>query len=216
MTDTLIFDLDGTLIDSNYQHAIAWYRAFRRHDLTIPIWQLHRALGMGGDQLVAAVTDEDVERTLGDELRSAWEAEFEPMLGELRPFEGVTELLAELHERDISIVFASSGKPEHVDHYLELIDGKRYAQAWTTSDDVEQTKPAPDLVQVAMSQAGGTDPAMVGDSTWDAIAAKKAGIGTYAVRTGGFGSDELTAAGALRVFDSVADLHHQLAGILPS
>jgi beta-phosphoglucomutase-like phosphatase (HAD superfamily) len=72
MADTLIFDLDGTLLDTNYQHAIAWYRAFRRHDMTVPIWQIHRALGMGGDQLVAAVTDDDVERRLGDDLRAAW------------------------------------------------------------------------------------------------------------------------------------------------
>jgi HAD superfamily hydrolase (TIGR01549 family) len=214
MTDALIFDLDGTLIDSNYQQAIAWYRAFRRHDLTVAIWQIHRALGMGGDQLVAAVTDDHVERTLGDQLRTAWGEEFEPMLAEIRPFEGVTALLADLHERDVGVVFASSGKPEHVDHYLELIDGKRYAQGWTTSQDVEKTKPAPDLVRVAMSQVHGTDPLMVGDSTWDAIAARRAGVGTYAVRSGGFGVDELRAAGALGIFDSIAELHSQLATVL--
>jgi phosphoglycolate phosphatase-like HAD superfamily hydrolase len=110
-------------------------------------------------------------------------------------------------------VFASSGKPEHVDRYLNLIDGKRYAQAWTTSEDVEKTKPAPDLVHVAMSRGNGSAPLMIGDSTWDAIAATKAGIGTYAVRSGGFGVDELTAAGVLGVFDSVAELHSQLAKI---
>jgi HAD superfamily hydrolase (TIGR01549 family) len=214
MTDALIFDLDGTLIDSNYQQAIAWYRAFRRHDLTVAIWQIHRALGMGGDQLVAAVTDDHVERTLGDQLRTAWGEEFEPMLAEIRPFEGVTALLADLHERDVGVVFASSGKPEHVDHYLELIDGKRYAQGWTTSQDVEKTKPAPDLVRVAMSQVHGTDPLMVGDSTWDAIAARRAGVGTYALRSGGFGVDELRAAGALGIFDSIAELHSQLATVL--
>ena len=138
------------------------------------------------------------------------------MLGEVRPFQGVTELLAELHERDIAIVFASSGKPEHVSYYLDLIDGKRYAQAWTTSDDVERTKPAPDLVHAAMSRVDRTNPLMIGDSTWDAVAASKAGVGTYAVRTGGFGTDELTAAGALGVFESVADLHTHLVAVLGS
>jgi beta-phosphoglucomutase-like phosphatase (HAD superfamily) len=149
-SDTAIFDVDGTLVDTNYQHALAWYRAFRRIDVTVPTWRIHRAIGMGGDQLVAAVTDDDVERRHGDELRELWGEEFEPMLGEVQPFEGATELLQEVRDRGFRVVLASSGKQEHVEHYLDLIDGRQLAQAWTTSDDVEATKPAPDLVRVAL------------------------------------------------------------------
>jgi beta-phosphoglucomutase-like phosphatase (HAD superfamily) len=119
MADTAIFDVDGTLVDTNYQHAMAWYRAFRRVDVTVPIWRIHRAIGMGGDHLVAAVTDESTEQRHGDELRQAWGEEFDPMLDEVRAFAGVRDLLTEVRRRGFHIVLASSGQAEHVDHYLD-------------------------------------------------------------------------------------------------
>lgn len=210
MTDTAIFDVDGTLVDTNYQHALAWYRAFRSIDLTVPIWRIHRAIGMGGDQLVAAVAGDDVEARHGDQLRAAWSWEFDPMLEEVQPFEGATELLREVRRRGFRLVLASSGKTEHIEHYLDLIHGRDLADDWTTSDDVETTKPAPDLVQVALQKVGGTSGVIVGDSTWDSKAAERAGVGSIAVRTGGFSVEELTEAGAAQVFDSLVELRENL------
>ncbi|GAB6898289.1 HAD family hydrolase [Kineosporia succinea] len=210
MADTAIFDVDGTLVDTNYQHALAWYRAFRRHDITLPVWRLHRAIGMGGDKLVAAVAGDDVEKRLGDDLRDAWESEFEPLIDEIRPFEGARELLEEVKGRGFRLVLASSGKARHVEHFLDLIDGRSLAEAWTTSEDADESKPAPDLVQVALAKAGGSQGVMVGDSTWDAIAAGRAGLPAVAVRTGGFAVDELLDAGAVSVHDSLVELRKHL------
>jgi HAD superfamily hydrolase (TIGR01549 family) len=176
----------------------------------VPIWRIHRAIGMGGDQLVAAVTDEETEERYGDELRSAWTAEFAPMLDEVRPFDGAVELLREIRRRGFRVVLASSGQQEHIEHYLDLIDGRELADDWTTADDVEATKPAPDLVRVALDKVGGRTGVMIGDSTWDCVAADRADVPSLAVRTGGFSVEELQEAGARRVFDSLADLHENL------
>ena len=157
MPDTAIFDVDGTLVDTNYQHAVAWFRAFRSVDITVPVWRIHRAIGMGGDKLVAHVTDDQVEREHGDELRAAWEHEFAPLLDEVQPFEGAREVLAAVRERGFAVVLASSGKREHVEHYLSLIGGRSIVDGWTTSDDVEASKPEPDLVTVALEAVGGTE-----------------------------------------------------------
>jgi HAD superfamily hydrolase (TIGR01549 family) len=210
MIDTLVFDVDGTLVDTNYQHALSWYRAFRRYDLTPAIWRIHRAVGMGGDQLVEAVVGEDVEAELGDDLRSAWTEEFDEYLNEVQPFTGAEPLLAEVRRRDLRLVLASSGQSKHVEHYLELLNGHELAEAWTTAEDAEQTKPAPDLVETAMAKVEGVHAVMIGDSTWDARAAKRAGLGTYAVRTGGFSVEELLEAGAIKVYDSLEELQADL------
>jgi len=208
--DTAVFDVDGTLVDTNYQHALCWYRAFLGVDIVLPVWRLHRAIGMGGDQIVAAVAGDDVEAAHGDELRAAWRREFAPMLEEVRPFDGVRELLADVAERGLTIVLASSGAPDHVDAYLDLFDGRSLAAAWTTSEDVDRTKPQPDLIHAAVRKAGGAAAVLVGDSTWDFVAARRAGVPGYAIRTGGFSPEELRDAGAREVFDSLGDLHGAL------
>jgi HAD superfamily hydrolase (TIGR01549 family) len=210
MIEAVVFDVDGTLVDTNYQHALAWFRAFRRFDVTPAIWRIHRAIGMGGDQLVAAVAGDDVEEAHGDDLRSAWTEEFAVFLPQVQPFSGARALLEEVKRRDLSLVLASSGEPEHVEHYLDLIGGREFADAWTTSADAEETKPAPDLIETAMSKMDTSSAVMIGDSVWDAEAAERAGIGTYAVRTGGFSVEELTSAGAKKVYDSLGDLHADL------
>ncbi len=212
--DTAVLDSDGTLVDTNYQHALAWYRAFRRFEATLPLWRLHRAIGMGRDQPVAAVAGERMEAEHGDELRAAWKGEFEPMLPEVQPFDGVRELLTAIGDRGVKVVLASSGAPEQVEAYLGLFDGKSLAQAWTTSEDVEQTKPEPDLIGVAVQKVGGRSAVMIGDSVWDFEAAGRAGHPGYAVRTGGFSSEELTDAGALAVYESVPELTGQLDRVL--
>lgn len=201
-----LLDVDGTLADTNYQHALAWYRAFRRQDVTVPIWRLHRAVGMGGDQLVTTIIGEEGEQRFGEELRAAWEQEVAPMLAAASLFPGAVELVAELRRRGNRVVLASSGQPEQTEHWLELLGGADAVDAWTTSGDVQATKPAPDLVQVAVEKVGGGPAVMIGDSVWDVHAAARAGVPTLAVRTGGYGVDELREAGADLVVDSLDEL----------
>jgi HAD superfamily hydrolase (TIGR01549 family) len=210
MADTAIFDVDGTLVDTNYQHALAFYRAFRRYDITLPMWRLHRATGMGGDQIVAHVAGDEVERRHGSALREAWVEEFDKLIDEVRPFEGARDLMEAVKSRGFRVVLASSGKSQHVDHFLDLIDGRSIADAWTTSDDVESSKPDPDLVATALDKVEGASGVMIGDSTWDCIAAGKLGVPALAVRTGGFSVEELIDAGAERVFDSLRELAEKL------
>ncbi len=206
-----ILDIDGTLVDTNYQHAIAWFRAFRRHQLVLPIWRIHRHLGMGGDQLVAAVAGERVERESGDQIRDAEKQLYFELIDEVQPMEGARRLIEELKERGHSVVLASSAKEDEVDHYLDLLDARDLADSWTTSADVESTKPEPDLVHAALDRAGTSSGAvMVGDTTWDVKAAEGAGVQTLAVMTGGFAPQELREAGAVDVFESVTELCERL------
>ena len=128
-----ILDIDGTLVDTNYQHALAWYRAFRRHGIVLPVWRIHRHIGMGGDQVVAALTDERTENELGDKIRAAEKELYFELIEEVEPMEGSRELIEQLRRRDHTVVLASSAKEEEVEHYLELLDARELANAWTTS-----------------------------------------------------------------------------------
>jgi HAD superfamily hydrolase (TIGR01549 family) len=205
-----ILDIDGTLVDSNYHHAIAWYRALRAHELVLPLWRIHRAIGMGGDQLVEALSGSEAEERLGDDLRAAESEHYFALIEEVEPLEGARGLMEDLKERGCAMILASSAKPEEVDHYLDLLDARELADGWTTSGDVDATKPQPDLVRVALEKAGGGEAVMVGDSRWDVESAKRAGVETLAVRTGGFGEDELLAAGARAVYGSIRELREGL------
>ena len=207
---TAILDIDGTLVDTNYHHTIAWYRAFRQHGIVLPQWRIHRHIGMGGDQLVAALTDEETDEEQGDDIRTAEKALYLAFIEEVEPMEGARELISDLKERGHSVILASSAKANEVDHYLDKLDARELADGWTTSADVEATKPQPDLVQAALEKGGDTEAVMVGDTTWDIEAAKRAGVETIAVRTGGFGREELEEAGATAVFDSVGELRERL------
>ena len=210
MVAAVILDVDGTLVDTNYHHALAWYRAFRRHEIVLPVWRLHRHVGMGGDKYVAAMAGDDVEKRLGDDLRDAWEEIFNGMIDEVAPLAGARELLTELKDRGHTIVLASSSIQEHLDHFLELLDARELADGWTMKDDVEASKPDPDLVKAALAKAGTRDAVMLGDTPWDVEAARKAGIETICVMTGGFSEQELTDAGAVAVFESIEELRERL------
>ena len=211
MTVAAILDIDGTLVDTNYHHAIAWYRAFRQHELIVPVWRIHRALGMGGDQLVTHLVGEEADEEHGDDIRTAEKALYLTFIEEVEPFEGARELMVDLKERGHRVVLASSAKANELDHYLDLLDARAVADDWTSSADVEQTKPAPDLVQAALEKAGTDTGVMVGDTNWDIEAARNAGVETIAVMTGGFGRDELQDAGAVAVFDSMQELRQRIA-----
>ncbi|HEU4980231.1 MAG TPA: HAD family hydrolase [Solirubrobacterales bacterium] len=207
MTPTAILDVDGTLVDTNYHHAIAWFRAFRRHDVTLPVWRIHRHIGMGGDQLIEALAGEEVERRSGDAIREAEGALYRELIAEVQTMEGSRELIEDLREAGARVVLASSAKDWEVDHYLDLLDARELVDGWTTSADVEQTKPEPDLVTAAIEKVGGDGPAfLIGDTIWDVKAASAAGVETIAVLTGGFSEAELREAGAKEVFTSVDEL----------
>jgi HAD superfamily hydrolase (TIGR01509 family) len=210
MPPAAILDIDGTLVDTNFHHAVAWYRAFRQHEIVLPIWRIHRHIGMGGDQMIAALCGDSTEEEQGDDIRAAEKVLYSELIGEVEPLKGARQLIVDLKDRGHSVVLASSAKQEEVDHYLDLLDARDLADDWTTSADVESTKPEPDLVQAAMEKAGDGDAVMVGDTTWDVEAAGRAGIQAVTVRTGGFSASELEDAGAVAVFDSIEELRGAL------
>jgi HAD superfamily hydrolase (TIGR01509 family) len=176
----------------------------------LPVWRLHRHVGMGGDKFVAAVAGEEIERKLGDQLRERWEVLFDGVIHEVAPLEGAHELMTDLKDRGHAVVLASSSIQKHLDHFLDLLAARDVVDAWTTKDDVEASKPDPDLVRAALQKAGTGDAVMVGDTPWDVEAARRAGLDTICVITGGFSKDELSDAGAVAVFESVAELRERL------
>ena len=208
-----ILDIDGTLVDTNYHHAIAWFRAFRQHGIVLPIWRIHRHIGMGGDQLIGALTDERFEEREGDSIRAAEKVLYMELIGEVEPMQGARQLLEEIKRRGHTVVLASSAKADEVEHYVELLDARAIADAWTTSADVEQTKPQPDLVNSALqkAQAGAADAVMVGDTPWDVTGGEVApGCRRSPCARAASGQDELSEAGAAAVFESVAELLERL------
>jgi HAD superfamily hydrolase (TIGR01509 family) len=209
---TAILDIDGTLVDTNYHHTIAWARALQRFEIDVALWRIHRHIGMGGDQVVTSLCGEKIEDEHGDAIRDAEKEEYTKLIDEVRPMEGARELIVELKRRGHTVVLASSAKQDEVDVYLDLLDARELADAWTTSADVEQTKPAPDLVQAALDRSDddADSAVMIGDTPWDVQAAQKAGVETITVVTGGFSEQQLTEAGAVAVYESVAQLTEHL------
>jgi HAD superfamily hydrolase (TIGR01509 family) len=210
MPPAAILDIDGTLVDTNFHHAIAWYRAFRQHEIVLPIWRIHRHIGMGGDQLIAALCDDETEEEKGDDIRDAEKTLYSELITEVEPLAGSRELIEDLKGRGHPVVLASSAKKDEVEHYLDLLDARELADDWTTSADVEATKPQPDLVQAALDKAGTDEGVMVGDTTWDCEAAKRAGVPAVTVLTGGFSATELRDAGAVTVYPSIEELREAL------
>jgi HAD superfamily hydrolase (TIGR01509 family) len=205
-----ILDVDGTLVDTNYHHALSWYRSFREQGIVIPLWRLHRHVGMGGDKYVAALAGDEVEERLGDRLRDRWEELFNEMIGEVSALEGARELIVDLRERGRTVVLASSAIEAHLEGFIDLLDVREIVDGWTMKEDVESSKPDPDLVQAGLAKAGTRDAVMVGDTPWDVEAADRAGIETVCVLTGGFSEAELREAGAAAVFESVGELRERL------
>jgi HAD superfamily hydrolase (TIGR01509 family) len=205
-----IVDIDGTLVDSNYQHAIAWHRALRGSGVIVELRRIHRHIGMGGDQIVEALAGPEVERELGEELRAAEKERYAELIDEVVALPGAHALLEALARRMLTVVLASSAPPDDADRYLDLVDGRDLVAGWTTSGDVDATKPEPDLIRVALEMAGGGPAVMIGDSIWDCEAANRAGIPSVGVLTGGTGAGELVAAGAAAVYDSLDELAERL------
>jgi HAD superfamily hydrolase (TIGR01509 family) len=203
---TAILDLDGTLVDTNYHHAIAWHRALRMHGHRVQVWEIHRHIGMGGDKLVAALIGSEAESAEGDDIRAVEADAYGELIGEVEPMEGAHELLDDLRREGWSLVLASSAKEEEVGHYLDLLEARGLVDGWTSAADVEETKPAADLIHAALEKGAGGPALTIGDSTWDVKAASAAGLATVSVLTGGFSAQELRDAGAAEVVESIADL----------
>lgn len=194
--DTVVFDMDGTLVDTVYQHTMAWVVAFDEVEVVVPVWRIHRAIGIGGDRLVAEVAGQEVETAHGDALRERHDQLFGETLDEIHPLPGAADLLADLRTRGLRVVLATSGLPEHTDRLLDLVGGTGSVDDVTTASEAENSKPAPDTVEVAVDKVAGSRVAMVGDAVWDVIAAKAAGHYSVGLLSGGFGEDELRGAGA--------------------
>jgi HAD superfamily hydrolase (TIGR01549 family) len=202
-----ILDVDGTLVDTNYHHALAWHRALHAHGHQVQMWKVHRHIGMGGDQILDALIGEEAAAEQGDAIRAAEAEAYGELIGEVEPLEGARGLIEKLRDEGSTVILASSAKQEEVDHYLDLLDARELVHAWTTAADVENTKPDPDLIHAALEKAEDGQPSvMVGDSVWDVKAAKAAGVPTLAVLTGGFSAEELREAGASQVVDSIDEL----------
>ena len=213
---TVVLDVDGTLVDSNFHHAVCWARAFEHVGVTV------RCGGSTGRSAWAAtswwreVAGDDVEREHGDDVRDRWEQEYDEVIEEIRLLPGAKELLAALREREIDVALASSSIPKHAEHAFDLLDADDLADTATTSEDAEESKPDPELVEEALSRVGGDAAAcVVGDSVWDVEAAQRAGVPAYGVLTGGTSRAELEEAGAVAVYDDAAELLERLDEWVP-
>jgi HAD superfamily hydrolase (TIGR01549 family) len=204
--DSVVLDVDGTLIDSNYHHTLAWWHSFREHGYAAPTWRIHRHIGMGGDRLVTAVLGENAERSAGDAIRSSWEARIDAHLDDLQPLPGARDLLDALSAEGYRVALASSGIPRHTRHSIEALGAGDLVDAATTSEDADASKPDPALLQVALEEVQGRHAVLVGDSVWDVEAAKHAGLPCLCLLTGGFGADELERAGAQAVLEGPEDV----------
>jgi phosphoglycolate phosphatase len=204
--DTVVLDVDGTLVDSVYTHVHAWCRAFHAIGTDVPSWRIHRAIGMGGDRLVTAVAGERVESALGEEVRRLHGEFYEELFHTVRALPGADDLVPTLGKHGLEVVLASSGSVEHTRLALELLGINDMDTPVVTSADVDASKPAPDLVEAALERVGSRDAVMVGDAVWDVRAAVAAGIPAIGLRSGGFSEAELREAGCAAVYDGPADL----------
>ena len=204
----MVVDIDGTLVDSNYLHVVAWTRAFADAGIPLESWRLHRVMGMGGDRLVAELAGDDVESEKGDHLRELWQQHYDQLIDEVKPFGDAAGLLEALAERGLKVVIATSGRPEHTARALKAL-GIEGTYPYVDSSEASTTKPAPDLVERAIAEVKGDKAVMIGDTVWDAEAAAACDVPTIALLTGGIERATLADAGAV-VYESPHDLLRNL------
>jgi len=201
----VLFDIDGTLVDSNYAHVDAWWRAFRAAGESVDAWRIHREIGMDAGRLLEELLPDasDEVRSTAKQFHTAYYSEHMP---QLRLLPGARELLAEVAARGHAVVLATSAPESELSVLRELLDASEWVTAETSSEDVEQAKPAPRIIQVALDKAGvdADHAVMVGDAMWDVESSGKVGLPCVAVMTGGIGGDELRNAGAAAVYDDAA------------
>lgn len=205
----VLFDIDGTLVDSNDYHVTAWEEAFAEVGSRFERQVIHDQIGKGTDMLVPTLlpdTDEESQEKLGEAHGEAFKSKF---LNEVKPFPMARELLQRVQQAGQQVVLASSASKAELDHYLELLDASDIVSATTSADDVENTKPAPDIFATALKKTGSLAPdevIVVGDTPYDIEAAKKCGIAAIGLRSGKFPDEALRQAGAIALYDDVAAL----------
>jgi HAD superfamily hydrolase (TIGR01549 family) len=203
MNRGVIFDVDGTLVDSNYLHALAWYRTFAEVGEHVPMYRIHRAIGMGSQQLIKELIGRDEP-----ELSDRHTQQYRQVRDEARAFERAADLLREIASRGGTVILATSAKPEELDVLLATLDAGDALHGVVSSKDVEAAKPEPDIFAKAL-EVGELDAAhavAVGDSVWDIAAAGRSGLRCVSLLTGGTGGCELEAAGAAEVYSAPAEL----------
>jgi HAD superfamily hydrolase (TIGR01509 family) len=203
----VLFDVDGTLVDSNYLHALSWSRAFRDVGEWAPMNAVHRLVGMGGDQLITELLGHD-----SPAARDARPAHYEELKGDMVAFPHAADLLRRVHQLGLAVVLATSAPQVELQFLRELLDADDVIDAATSADDVDASKPDPEVFLTAMASAD-VDPERaiaVGDSVWDIKAARAAGIGCIALESGGFSQHELSEEGALFVYRDAKELLDQL------
>lgn len=210
-TSAVLFDIDGTLVDSNYLHVHAWYRAFLDVGQPVEAWRIHRSIGMDGTTLVTTLASgaDDDTRARAKDLHSRYYQELAP---NLRRLPGARELLEAVHKLEIRVVLATSAPEDELSLLREVLDCDHLVAAVTSSEDVDTAKPRPDIINVALRRAG-VPPAravFVGDTVWDVEACARAGVDSIGVLSGGVSRGELEKAGAQRVFENPLELCQHL------
>jgi len=203
----ILFDVDGTLVDSNYLHTIAWSRAIRAAGEWAPMNAIHRLIGMGSDSLLQTLLGRDDES-----IAARWKIEYDDLIAEVRPFPGGAELVTELSKAGIGVGLATSAPAEHLEQLIELLGIADVIDFATNADDVSTAKPDPEIFITSMHRGHGDEHTtfVVGDSTWDIEAAKAAQLQCIAVESGGFSEAELRDAGAIAVYRDVSALRDDL------
>lgn len=206
MTKAVVLDVDGTLMDTNYLHLDAWDRALEEAGCPAAMVEIHRQVGKGSDKLIAEFTSDEKTAQKVNELHSEY---YSKLQERGRPLPGAKDLISTLSERNYQVWFATSAKPEELEHHMEQLEAEGRITGIVNSSDVENTKPAPDIFELALKKANCApeEAVALGDSVWDVESAKSAGIRTVAVRTGGaFSIQELKEAGAVEVYRGCVEL----------
>ncbi|WP_067502941.1 HAD family hydrolase [Actinoplanes sp. TFC3] len=204
----VLFDVDGTLVDTTYLHAVAWWEALRQSDHDVPMAEIHRGIGMGSDKLVEHLLGDRRDKSKDDELSTAHDVLYGAWWERLRPLPGAADLLRACAGRGLAVVLASSAKSEELKQLRRVVDADDVITAATSSSDAEQSKPEPDILQAALEQSG-VDPqhsVYVGDAVWDVKAAAKLNIACIGLACGGTSAAELREAGAVETYENPADL----------
>lgn len=211
----VLFDIDGTLVDSNYLHVQAWTRAFADVEIDVAAWRVHRSIGMDGSTLVDTLSggaDEDIQHRLKD-LHTRY---YHQNAGLLKLLPGARALLEQVEQLGLQVVLATSAPEDELALLRRVLDSEELVSTVTSSEDVETAKPEPDIVRVALERAGvGTEDAVfVGDAVWDVEACERAGVACIGLLSGGFSRDELEKAGAAAVFEDARELLDNLEDTL--